>query len=1477
MTESSDRINFIAEYITSYEAKIKALNSNGLFDSAKMFELFAQEVCALYFKQKFINLNSKTFNFPLMDLVSEDGKIYCQVSTRTDLPTKIKETLIGIRDIGKNKLKEIRQVYFFVLNNENVSKVKDFADDNKIGDIDFRKAENLITTEAIIHKAENDLDFQKSLYELLKKDSDFLKGDIEKFETALEDSKHVFLNEIKDTIGDNYHIDLKEQIEKINAETHTFIFATGPAGSGKSVLCKKMLEGKKSVLFVRADRLAAINNVNDIWNFDLKKIFPIIKDDLFIYIDALEFVSDCPAKMDSLKILFSRVSDFKNIHIIASCRNSELSAFSALIIEYDVFNYEIPSISSEQLHKIAIYFPSLNMVKKDPSYRDLLYNPFYLNALLKVPNLNSIKNVNDLRNYLWKNVICLENSDYEKIITDIVLERATNFKLGSDSSNYDASVISTLVKENILIRDAKTGSVRLKYDIFEDICFEQYIDKNFESSKGDFNLFFENLSKLGRCVYRRYQIWVENKLFANENRKKFLYSLVIDKLSHKWKTQTEIGIVKSNYCDDFFDEYGDKLISQNIFLDFISLTNLYGFSITFLKYPLNMILKGVGRGRESIIKIIAENLYLCDDVSYRNAIDKLLIDYSKYECTDDTTGKDTCKVLCYLLKNHEKRSKNGETFYDYSAIKDYVDALYRLNKYCDLWINGFLNLLKNNLNSPHLDTKRFCEEAIEDIVYLNGIPLAQKYNEKIYSLLHCFYFEKSDDDTSSFCYGIYDLPNSGSKYGLNKHAESYGYQIHNRPIKTLIFYALFRFHFSDTLNWAVSLTNKITNTLVRNKQARDYELYFLDSKAKRSFFGTPEMWGAGEIENSVPLVLGDLIYCLKRVAFERFSTNKDEKFAMQIKETVLAQANNIICLSIISNLGLRAGTQLPGFSLDLISNLDLVLEDIDRIVFLGSTVKLNKSKKNRYIGSGKYADIFSEIDLREYARNCQVYDNQSAKEKCQKILNYLYSITENSAAEADRYLQIQIMDLRNPKIYKTANSTYVLVPSVSGEAEKLTKIQEKENEELSNLFAKADGLKSNLDKGLFDSKEVDCCIKEIIEKGEKSYHFLFAKQLISLISSALCNCELTTEQRDEYCNLWLDSIIKNPLPDDESAEKLLTLFSQINKNISFETKNKIKNYILEKLISSKAIELNDFQTLTYIKEFFKQNQNLANVFLTTILLLAKDEMEHQLFNYEYLKNNRPDQDFTFKPNMQPRLLGVDKYIEEDGKAPYSSKKDLILDRYLFKEKEYHFLKFNIDDFDLKIVSAAFNLGYDFGNPLLETISSQYIDLYIKLQTTEGIRSIHDIVGWQEESYAVRFMKDNLLSKDNVDKVLAVLFEHKNFSLFNDSIIEFYNQVLNSLTAYYFDSYDNQNNRNLVETIIGKMEKYITQISIINVKQKLSSALILGFSRYDGRSDWSNCKTDYSYSDKMFLNEMFAKYGYFNLNEMVFVVCQLQYK
>jgi hypothetical protein len=61
LKESVARVQFIADYISSYEEKIRLLNTKGLFDNAKLFELFAIEVGSIYFGQRLSNLNIVTY------------------------------------------------------------------------------------------------------------------------------------------------------------------------------------------------------------------------------------------------------------------------------------------------------------------------------------------------------------------------------------------------------------------------------------------------------------------------------------------------------------------------------------------------------------------------------------------------------------------------------------------------------------------------------------------------------------------------------------------------------------------------------------------------------------------------------------------------------------------------------------------------------------------------------------------------------------------------------------------------------------------------------------------------------------------------------------------------------------------------------------------------------------------------------------------------------------------------------------------------------------------------------------------------------------------------------------------------------------------------------------------------------------------------------------------------------------------------
>lgn len=292
MEGSKERIDFIIEYISAYEAKIKIANKNSLFDEAQLFELFAQEICNLWYGKKFTNLNSIKKNYPCVDLLSEDGEIYVQVSTQEDIPGKIKKTLLSLEEEKYPELSNISAPVFFVLSNDTEQKVKDLVGKNQIGRFPFSVKDNFVSTSMIVQRACNDIEFQKSLYDFLKYEIDGISSISSKLLNIFDISKNVGLSNINTMINGEYEIDRSSLLKSIQDDDAQFKVVCGDAGSGKSAICKKVLMEEEMVIFARAEKIASCDSINNIWDLDVVEALKYLGEKkAVIYLDALEYIS----------------------------------------------------------------------------------------------------------------------------------------------------------------------------------------------------------------------------------------------------------------------------------------------------------------------------------------------------------------------------------------------------------------------------------------------------------------------------------------------------------------------------------------------------------------------------------------------------------------------------------------------------------------------------------------------------------------------------------------------------------------------------------------------------------------------------------------------------------------------------------------------------------------------------------------------------------------------------------------------------------------------------------------------------------------------------------------------------------------------------------------------------------------------------------------------------------------------------------
>jgi hypothetical protein len=189
----------------------------------------------------------------------------------------------------------------------------------------------------------NNLEFQCALYNLLRREIESIKDNSYKLEVAIENSKNVGLFNIDSKINNEYEIDRSKLISKIKSDDYKNLSIQGGAGSGKSVLCKKIVEGDEIIIYARAERFCEETDINQIWGFNVRETLELLNEKpIVFFIDSLEFIADIPTKLDLLCSLYEYTKQYPTAKIITSCRSNDKNAFIKIERNYNVLRKRVP-------------------------------------------------------------------------------------------------------------------------------------------------------------------------------------------------------------------------------------------------------------------------------------------------------------------------------------------------------------------------------------------------------------------------------------------------------------------------------------------------------------------------------------------------------------------------------------------------------------------------------------------------------------------------------------------------------------------------------------------------------------------------------------------------------------------------------------------------------------------------------------------------------------------------------------------------------------------------------------------------------------------------------------------------------------------------------------------------------------------------------------------------------------------------------
>ena len=975
-----------------------------------------------------------------------------------------------------------------------------------------------------------------------------------KFTLAIDESKNIGLKNIDTFINCEYKIDRSLEIEYIRQHAGRFITIQGHAGYGKSALAKIYLSDEKFVLYVRADRLSRFNTLDDIWNCDLNEAATCLTDKevLYIFVDALEYIADCERTngFEVLEKLFYFTSKHSNVIIITTCRTEDRNAFFRIFSKYAVAVFSLKGLSDSSILEIGKQYPIISKLYNKKEYRSLLGSPFYINLIVSpIFNVDNLQNEESLREYIWDKVICLadkaknyglKSNDIADAVIKITLKRAKEFVSGVSKEEIDQAILEALISENVL--SIENNSIRLKYDIYEDICFEQIIDKYYVSSKADLDQFYSNIERLGRCIYRRYQIWISNKLLSEMQYEKLLYDLIFEStINRDWTIQTLIGIIKSDYCERYLKRYFDEFINKKRLDEVTHIINLYGFQAKVsVNIPTFDMLEAVpiGKARGILIVLLSKSIDKVRSVIDKDEIITICDDYSK-QLFDGFYDKDVKKAerkaVCVLLDGIcEKRSG----IEDINRIFRIMHIRYRLADVDEGWIIDFFSVLRENYCNGKISEKKLAAKITDETLRKPDDMLVRCYSSDLCALADLFW--KDDSQTKKYPPFYYDSYDGAQSYGLSDNAN---YHSHNTGLMDYSFvWKILSIDFNTGFQWCIDFINSAIERYAKsnNSDIEIVRVYFSENDCVREYYGNVRLWLASSQEQTIPTIIGDILYILKTFLFidiqrEINQGNRNYDRLDYIKQKIYEESNNIAFLSILEAIGMNFLEELPGYAIDLSASLELLYLDYRRHALYTSSPLQDMLKKQilqavniPYLGKERYLlDSKCNMVLQEYAIRSQIL-HEKLKAQCIAICDYLYHFIEDFGYDEDEkkqfILQVEKMDIRKYDITEIedgivavhgkkedsqAGSSEDVSPNIDNLKERVNQLNEdynkakelpqrlrddsisiKEREELSKYWVH--GIEQFLVNGFFpnDNSEVKMSIDLIMRQYDDRYFFI---------------------------------------------------------------------------------------------------------------------------------------------------------------------------------------------------------------------------------------------------------------------------------------------------------------------------------------------------------------------------------------------------
>lgn len=353
-------------------------------------------------------------------------------------------------------------------------------------DVILFQPENQRIHDKFFGKEKSFLDYIEELIIYSNSLFDYIKDDINLNEDIIKISRDSYINEIDEKISKN-----------------DCLLINGNPGCGKSALAKEFLKQEDCPILMFKPDDFDVDHIQFFFNRfnlslnDFREFFNDY-DEKFILIDSAELIGTLKNQIVINEFLKLMIQDSWKIIF-----TSRINYSNSLKLNLKVnFNFKVDEINLKELsiEELSNLFEENNLKLPDNfKFKNSLQNLFYLNAYLSNIDNIDLDNENEIKDVLWELIIKKSHYEYgnapnkrEECFLKFIEKRSINpyFKFDIDSTCQE--ILNDFQREGIISNIS--DRYHFCHDIYEDWGMDRIINKTFNESNGNYEIFFKQIN-----------------------------------------------------------------------------------------------------------------------------------------------------------------------------------------------------------------------------------------------------------------------------------------------------------------------------------------------------------------------------------------------------------------------------------------------------------------------------------------------------------------------------------------------------------------------------------------------------------------------------------------------------------------------------------------------------------------------------------------------------------------------------------------------------------------------------------------------------------------------------------------------------------------------------------------------------------------------------------------------------------------------